>query len=125
VCSGQTGHNEVVRVRYDEGTISFEDLVTRFFDFHDPTTLDRQGNDVGTQYRSGIYVTSEEQKQVAERVIEDLQPKFSGQIVTEVDMVDKYNSAEDYHQQYLEKGGRFGRPQSAAKNCTDPVRCYG
>lgn len=125
VCSGQTGHNEVVRVRYDEGTISFEDLVTRFFDFHDPTTLDRQGNDVGTQYRSGIYVTNEEQKQIAERVIEDLQPKFSGQIVTEVDMVDKYNCAEEYHQQYLEKGGRFGRPQSAAKNCSDPIRCYG
>lgn len=125
VCSGQTGHNEVVRVKFDNGNIPFEDLVTRFFDIHDPTTLDRQGNDVGTQYRSGVYVTNEEQRQIAERVIEDLQPKFSGQIVTEVAMVDKYNCAEDYHQQYLEKGGRFGKPQSAAKNCTDPVRCYG
>lgn len=125
VCSGQTGHNEVVRVKYDQSEIDLKDLIKHFCDFHDPTELNRQGNDVGTQYRSGIYVTSEEQKKMAEEAIESLQNKFSGQIVTEIDLVDKYNSAEEYHQQYLEKGGRFGRPQSSAKGCTDPVRCYG
>lgn len=125
VCSGQTGHNEVVRVTYDSTVTDLRELITQFCDLHDPTELNRQGNDVGTQYRSGIYVTNEEQKKIAEEVIESLQNKFSGQIVTEIELVDKYNSAEDYHQQYLEKGGRFGRPQSAAKGCTDPVRCYG
>lgn len=125
VCSGQTGHNEVVRVIYDSSLINLKDLITKFCDFHDPTELNRQGNDVGTQYRSGIYVTKQEQKKIAEEAIESLQNRFSGQIVTEIDMVDKFNSAEEYHQQYLEKGGRFGRPQSAAKGCTDPVRCYG
>lgn len=125
VCSGQTGHNEVVRVMYDSNVIDLKELITRFCDIHDPTELNRQGNDVGTQYRSGIYVTNEDQKKIAEEVIESLQNTFSGQIVTEIDIVDKYNSAEEYHQQYLEKGGRFGRPQSAAKGCTDPVRCYG
>jgi peptide-methionine (S)-S-oxide reductase len=125
VCSGQTGHNEVVRVTYDSSLINLKDLIGKFCDIHDPTELNRQGNDVGTQYRSGIYVTTPEQKKIAEEAIESLQNKFSGQIVTEIDMVDKFNSAEEYHQQYLEKGGRFGRPQSAAKGCTDPVRCYG
>jgi peptide-methionine (S)-S-oxide reductase len=126
VCSGQTGHNEVVRVTYNEKEISFEDLVKKFItEFHDPTTLNRQGNDTGTQYRSGIYVTSEDQRATAEAVIESLQSNFSGQIVTEVEFVDKFNVAEEYHQQYLEKGGRFNRPQSAAKNCSDPIRCYG
>lgn len=83
------------------------------------------GNDVGTQYRSGIYCTTEEQRTIAEKTIARLQPKFSGQIVTEIEMMEKYNPAEDYHQQYLERGGRFGRPQSAEKGCSDPVRCYG
>jgi peptide-methionine (S)-S-oxide reductase len=125
VCSGQTGHVEVVNVKYDEDTISFDELIEHFFTFHDPTELNRQGNDVGTQYRSGIYCTTEGQKAIAEKTIARMQPKFSGQIVTEIEMMDKYNPAEEYHQQYLERGGRFGRPQSAAKGCNDPVRCYG
>jgi methionine-S-sulfoxide reductase len=126
VCSGTTGHNEVVKVLYNEKEVTLGDLVREhILKAHDPTTLNRQGNDSGTQYRSGIYLTSEAEKQEVERMIDELQPEYSGQIVTEVDIVDKYNVAEDYHQAYLEKGGRFGRKQSAAKKCNDPIRCYG
>jgi len=125
VCSGNTGHAEVVRVFYDTEGLPFADLAGKFFEFHDPTTLNRQGNDTGTQYRSGVYCTTKEQLAIAEDVIESLQAKFSGQIVTEVEMMEKYNAAEQDHQRYLERGGRFGRPQSAAKGCSDPIRCYG
>jgi len=126
VCSGTTGHNEVVRVLYDSRNVSLRSLVEEhILRAHDPTTLNRQGNDSGTQYRSGIYVRTPEEKALVESIIDELQPQFSGQIVTEVAIVDKYNVAEEYHQGYLEKGGRFGRKQSAAKKCTDPIRCYG
>ena len=126
VCRGDTGHNEVVRVMYDASVVSLRELLDEFFlNAHDPTTLNRQGNDSGTQYRSGAYVNTQEELDLVRSVVEELQPKFNGQIVTEVDLVKLYNIAEEYHQGYLEKGGRFGRKQSAAKGCNDPIRCYG
>ena len=125
VCSGDTGHNEVVQIVYDPSEVSYETLIEVFFDKHDPTTLNRQGNDTGTQYRSGIYYHDEEQKKVAEEMKERMQGKFNNSIVTEIEEIKNFNRAEEYHQQYLERGGRFGQPQSAAKGCTDPVRCYG
>ena len=126
VCRGDTGHNEVVRVMYDESVVSLRALLDEFFlNAHDPTALNRQGNDAGTQYRSGCYVDSEEELDFVRSVVDELQPKFNGKIVTDVDLVKLYNVAEDYHQGYLEKGGRNGRAQSAAKGCNDPIRCYG
>ena len=125
VCSGNSGHNEVVQVVYDKSELSYEALLDAFFAKHDPTTLNRQGNDVGEQYRSGIYYTTEEQRVAAEAAIAKLNEKLSGQVVTEVEALKNFTIAEQYHQQYLEKGGRFNRPQSAAKSCNDPIRCYG
>jgi peptide-methionine (S)-S-oxide reductase len=125
VCSGSTGHNEVVLVSYDPDEVPFSNLLEAFFKKHDPTTLNRQGNDVGEQYRSGIYYFDEAQRADAEAAIATLNEKLGGQVVTEVEEIRNYTVAEEYHQQYLEKGGRFGRPQSARKQCTDPIRCYG
>lgn len=85
VCSGTTGHNEVVRVMYDSSEVSLRALLEEFFlNAHDPTTLNRQGNDAGTQYRSGAYVNSREELAIVEAMVEELQPRFGGQIVTEV-----------------------------------------
>lgn len=125
VCMGTTGHAEVVQVVYDEKEVPYEQLLEVFWKRHDPTTLNRQGNDVGTQYRSGIYYHTEAQKAVAEKSLAEAQAKFRDQIVTEVVPVNKYYPAEEYHQQYLAKGGRFNNPQSTVKGCTDPIRCYG
>lgn len=125
VCQGNTGHAEVVKVLYDPAEVTFEQLLDVFWEKHDPTTLNRQGGDTGTQYRSGVYCTTEEQKEVAKQSMEKAQLKFKDKIVTEIDSLKLYNPAEDYHQQYLAKGGRFGRPQSTKKMCNDPIRCYG
>ena len=125
VCNGDTGHNEVVQVVYAPSEVPYEKLLEVFFKIHDPTTLNQQGNDVGTQYRSGIYYHNDEQKQIAEEVKERMQSQFGNSIVSEVEEIRNFNRAEEYHQQFLERGGRFGKPQSASKNCTDPVRCYG
>ena len=100
-------------------------MVQVFFDRHDPTQLNRQGNDVGTQYRSGIYVSKPERVTAAKEAIQKVQAKHSDPVVTEVEEIRNYCPAETYHQQYLARGGRFGRPQSAAKGCNDPIRCYG
>lgn len=115
VCQGDTGHNEVVKVVFDPAVISLEKLLGVFFELHDPTTLNRQGNDVGTQYRSGIYFHTEEQKAVAEKVKEELNKsgKFKNPIVTEIVKVDNYSTAEDYHQNYFDENytkgtGHFG-----------------
>jgi peptide-methionine (S)-S-oxide reductase len=125
VCSGRTGHAEVVQVVYDSAQVSYEKLLDVFWGKHDPTTLNRQGGDVGTQYRSGIYYHNPEQKEIAMQSLKAAQAKFSAPIVTEIAEVSKYSAAEDYHQQYLAKGGRNGNPQNPAKGCTDPIRCYG
>ena len=107
VCSGGTGHNEVVLVVYDPDQVSYGDLLQRFFEAHDPTQGMRQGNDVGTQYRSGIYVFDEGQRQAAERAKaayrEALASKGLGRITTEIKDAAPFYFAEEYHQQYLEK----------------------
>ncbi|MBZ4420496.1 peptide-methionine (S)-S-oxide reductase MsrA [Myxococcus sp. RHSTA-1-4] len=107
VCSGLTGHNEVVRVVFDPKKVSFEQLLRVFWESHDPTQGMRQGNDVGTQYRSGIYYTSDAQKRAAEAsrdaYQQALKAKGYGDITTEIVAAPAFYYAEDYHQQYLEK----------------------
>lgn len=103
VCSGTTGHAEVVRIHFDPSVISYRDLLNMFFTIHDPTTLNRQGMDVGTQYRSAIFYHSVEQKTIAEQTIRELnaQRLWSSPIVTEVTAVNNYFPAEQYHQEYF------------------------
>lgn len=103
VCTGSTGHAEVVRVTFDPQVISYRDLLRVFFAIHDPTTLNRQGNDVGTQYRSAIFYLDEEQKRAAEEVIAELTAAqlWPNPIVTEVTPFDAFYMAEDYHQEYF------------------------
>jgi peptide-methionine (S)-S-oxide reductase len=107
VCSGRTGHTEAVRVVYDPSKVSYADLVATFYEVHDPTQGMRQGNDVGTQYRSAIYFTTPEQEQVARFVTERFQSELNkrgyGQITTEIKPEQPYFYAEDHHQQYLLK----------------------
>jgi len=101
VCEGTTGHAEVIRIDYDPAEISLERLLDFFWQIHDPTTLNRQGNDVGTQYRSGIYYGDALQAEVAREVIAELAPEAGGAIVTEVLPLQSYWPAEDYHQDYF------------------------
>lgn len=103
VCNGNTGHAEVVQVHFDPNVISYRDLLNVFFAIHDPTTLNRQGADVGTQYRSAIFYHDEEQKKIAEELIKDLnsQQIWDKPIVTQVEKLDKFYMAEDYHQEYF------------------------
>ncbi len=105
VCTGRTGHAEAIRVVFDPAKLSFEGLLGYFFRMHDPTTLNRQHNDIGTQYRSAIFYANEEQKQIAERVKAqvDKSGKFNRPIVTEITKAGEFYSAEDYHQKYLVK----------------------
>ena len=105
VCSGTTGHNEVVKLQYDPTQVSTRELLEIFFVIHDPTTLNRQGNDRGTQYRSGIYFTTAEQQQVAQALIAELSADnaFGQPIVTEVLPLANYSAAEDYHQDFFER----------------------
>jgi len=108
VCSGATGHAEVVRVTYRRDRIGYEDLLEVFFTIHDPTTKDRQGADVGTQYRSVIFHHGEEQRRVAERVIRRLEEEevFDAPIVTEVTPAPEFFPAEAYHQEYYRRNSR-------------------
>lgn len=107
VCSGSTGHAECIQITYDPQRISFDELLEVFWKTHDPTTLNRQGNDVGTQYRSGIFYHNEEQRQKAEayKVALDRSGAWNGPIVTEISPFTVFYSAEDYHQQYMEVNG--------------------
>lgn len=102
VCSGNTGHAEVVQVEYDPDVVSYRDLLEIFFTIHDPTQLNRQGADVGTQYRSAIFYHNDEQKQAAEDIIAELEEEevYTKPIVTEVSALDTFYPAEDYHQDY-------------------------
>jgi len=108
VCAGTTGHAEAVKVTYDPSVISYDRLLQAFFDMHDPTQLNRQGPDVGTQYRSGIYTVNDAQSTAAKAFIESLQAsgRFRGPIATEVAAAKPFYSAEDYHQDYIAKTGR-------------------
>jgi peptide-methionine (S)-S-oxide reductase len=103
VCNGDTGHAEAVQIKYDGNVVSYQDLLNIFFGIHDPTTLNRQGADVGTQYRSAIFYHNEDQKSIAEKLIKDLEMQkiFDNPIVTEVVPAEKFYVAEDYHQEYF------------------------
>ena len=101
VCTGETGHAEVVQVTFDPEIISFDELLRIFFTIHDPTTLNRQGADVGTQYRSAIFYHSDAQKEAAEKIIAEAAEDWADPIVTEVLPLEKYYPAEDYHQNYF------------------------
>jgi peptide-methionine (S)-S-oxide reductase len=107
VCGGRTGHAEVVRVTFDPGVLSYEDLLGVFFSIHDPTTLNRQGNDVGTQYRSAIFFHGEEQERIARAFVEKLAKEkiFGKPIVTEIVPASEFHVAEDYHQEYFRRVG--------------------
>ena len=108
VCSGQTGHAEVVQVEFDPDKVSYEELLELFWAIHDPTTLNRQGPDVGTQYRSAIYFHSPEQEASIKSAILIMEEsrKFENPIVTEIAPIDRFFMGEDYHQRYFEKQGR-------------------
>ena len=124
VCSGTTGHAEVVKLAYDPQQISTRQILEIFFVVHDPTQLDRQGNDVGTQYRSGIYYTTEEQKQAADDIIREMsQDKVYGKpIVTEVKPLSNYWPAEDYHQDFFERNPHQGYCMAVAAPKVDKFR---
>jgi len=113
VCTDKTGHAEVVEVTFDPKTISYEDLLNLFWDIHDPTTKNRQGPDIGTQYRSVIFSHTPEQKTIAEQSKNDLERsgKYKKKIVTEITKAPVFYPAEEYHQQYLEKHGAAACPR--------------
>lgn len=110
ICNGDTGHAEVVRVTFDNTVISFRDVLNVFFTIHDPTTLNRQGADVGTQYRSAIFYTSEAQRDTARQVIQELSALrvWPNPIVTEVTAATTFYMAEDYHQEYFKNNPYAG-----------------
>ena len=101
VCEGDTGHAEVVQIEFDPAIIGYKDIIDLFWLAHDPTTLNQQGNDIGTQYRSSIIYLSEEQKKIAEASLAEAQKEQTGKIVTEIVPLKKFFAAEDYHQEYF------------------------
>ena len=103
VCTGKTNHAEVVKIEFDNKKISYEKLLNYFFNIHDPTTLNRQGFDIGTQYRSEIFYINENQKKIAEEIVKKINIQYNGKVVTKISEVKNYCKAEDFHQKYLEK----------------------
>ena len=103
VCTGSTNHAEVVKIDFDEKVISYEKIFKIFFEIHDPTTLNSQGPDFGTQYRSEIFYLNDNQKKIAEDVLDQVNKKLSGKVVTKISLLKNYCIAEEYHQKYLEK----------------------
>ena len=103
VCTGETNHAEVVKLDFDEKTISYKNILNTFFKIHDPTTLNSQGPDFGTQYRSEIFYLNDKQKEISENVIEKMNSSLSGKVVTKSSLLKNYCPAEEYHQRYLEK----------------------
>jgi peptide-methionine (S)-S-oxide reductase len=126
VCTGQTGHAEAIEIEYDPAAVPFEKLLEVFFATHDPTTLNRQGADVGTQYRSGIFYHDDEQKRIAQEVIGKLNQArvFPGPIVTEVTKATIFYPAEDYHQDYFAKNPYQPYCQAAAAPKVEKVRKF-
>ncbi|MCF8713516.1 peptide-methionine (S)-S-oxide reductase MsrA [Joostella atrarenae] len=108
VCSGLTGHAEVIQISFDPSVISYEDLLVIFMTSHDPTTMNRQGADVGSQYRSVIYYHSDEQKKIATEVAKQIDPFYDGPIVTEISPIGEFFEAEDYHQDYYKNNQAQG-----------------
>ena len=103
VCTGNTNHAEVVKLDFDEKIITYEKILKIFFQIHDPTTLNSQGPDFGTQYRSEIFYINDNQKKIAEKVLQDTNTRLSGKVVTKISLIKNYCPAEEYHQKYLEK----------------------
>ena len=103
VCTGTTNHAEAVKLEFDPKVISYEEIVKKFFEFHDPTTLNSQGPDFGTQYRSEIFYLNDEQKKIAQKVINEENVRLSGRVVTKLSELKNYCAAEEYHQKYLDK----------------------
>ena len=103
VCTGTTNHAEAVKLEFDPKVITYEQIIKKFFEFHDPTTLNSQGPDFGTQYRSEIFYLNDEQKNIAQKVIDEVNKKLSGKVVTKLSELKNYCTAEEYHQKYLEK----------------------
>ena len=103
VCTGKTNHAEVVKVEFNSDKLSYEEILIFFFEVHDPTTLNKQGPDIGSQYRSEIFYSNLKQKEIAEKVFLKFNEKFNGKIVTKISEIKNYCKAEDYHQKYLEK----------------------
>ena len=103
VCTGNTNHAEVVKLDFDEKTITYEKILKIFFQIHDPTTLNSQGPDFGTQYRSEIFYLNDNQKMIAEKVLNEVNERLSGKVVTKISLLKNYCPAEEYHQKYLEK----------------------
>ena len=103
VCTGTTNHAEAVKLEFDPKVITYEQIINKFFEFHDPTTLNSQGPDFGTQYRSEIFYLNEEQKNIAQKVIDEENLKLSGKVVTKLSELKNYCTAEEYHKKYLEK----------------------
>ena len=103
VCTGETNHAEVVKLDFDEKIITYEKILKTFFQIHDPTTLNSQGPDFGTQYRSEIFYLNDKQKIIAEEVLKDTNERLSGKVVTKISLLKNYCTAEEYHQKYLEK----------------------
>ena len=108
ICSGLTGHAEVVKVTFDANIISYKEILEIFMTTHDPTTLNRQGADVGTQYRSVIYYYNDKQKEIANRVLEELNPLYNNQIVTEVSSMGVFYEAEKEHQEFYKNNPDYG-----------------
>lgn len=103
VCTGKTNHAEVVKIEFDDKVITYEQILDFFFEIHDPTTLNQQGYDIGTQYRSEIFYTDENQKETAQKVLDRTNAKYNGKIVTNISKNKNYCKAEEYHQKYLER----------------------
>ena len=103
VCTGSTNHAEVVKIEFDEKIIKYENLIEKFFEMHDPTTLNRQGPDIGTQYRSEIFFTNNYQKEIAEKIKSRFNLKYNGKIITKISGEKNYCKAEEYHQKYIQK----------------------
>ena len=103
VCTGTTNHAEAVKLEFDPKVICYEEIIKKFFEFHDPTTLNSQGPDFGTQYRSEIFYLNDEQKKIAQKVIDEENVRLSGKVVTKLSELKNYCAAEEYHQKYLEK----------------------
>lgn len=120
VTTGRTGHAEAVRVTYRPSEISLSHLLDVFFDCHDPTTKNRQGNDVGTQYRSAIFYGNAGEMSEANKAISREEERLGRKVATQLEPLGAFYAAEDYHQSYLAKLG-----QSDAKGSTQPIRCYG
>ena len=103
VCTGKTNHAEVIKIEFDSSKVSYEDILNYFFKIHDPTTLNKQGPDIGTQYRSEIFYCNNSQKEIAKKILNKINQKLNGKAVTKISKEKNYCKAEEYHQKYIQK----------------------